>query len=451
MSWLIYKHTNLANGKVYIGQTKHNPNERWRKGRGYTFNKNSRFCQAILKYGWNNFNHEIIEDNIKTQKEANERERYYIYLYDSYNFEHGYNMTIGGYALSDEAVDKARKTVKERTRNKIDFIFCYELQKLFPNPTIALEYFVNNGFCNNYKHTNPIHRVIDKENMTVFGYHFCRIINLFSFKPKGKEITNKNKGHKKKIICVDTGDVYDSLSDCFRITGIKTQYLSRACRNHTPTYGMYFSYFDEYTPTTWKRYEREKKVSSSAKSVFCVELNKTWESCMACCEELEVTTGELSRLLNNQDVKNMYHTIKGMHFCYKWQEEFIIIKNKPTTRKDSRKVYCVEKQVLYASITIAEEANNIKNILKCCNDWKYTSGGYHWCFEEDISKFEIKKQIERKNRNGLIKKVINLTTNECYESLSQAARNINRSPSTLSEAIRLNHKCAGCYWKYLYD
>ena len=36
-------------------------------------------------------------------------------------------------------------------RNKIDFIVCYELMKFFPNPTIALEWFISNGYSNNYK------------------------------------------------------------------------------------------------------------------------------------------------------------------------------------------------------------------------------------------------------------------------------------------------------------
>lgn len=36
MSWLIYKHTYLINGKVYIGQTKQTLYSRWKNGAGYT-------------------------------------------------------------------------------------------------------------------------------------------------------------------------------------------------------------------------------------------------------------------------------------------------------------------------------------------------------------------------------------------------------------------------------
>lgn len=34
-TWKVYKHTNLVNGKVYIGITSGNPQHRWNGGRGY--------------------------------------------------------------------------------------------------------------------------------------------------------------------------------------------------------------------------------------------------------------------------------------------------------------------------------------------------------------------------------------------------------------------------------
>lgn len=75
-SFCIYLLENNINHKKYVGQTIQKPQSRWRNGKGYV-------CQpaigkAIKKYGWNNFTHIILEDNILTQEEANEKERYYI-------------------------------------------------------------------------------------------------------------------------------------------------------------------------------------------------------------------------------------------------------------------------------------------------------------------------------------------------------------------------------------
>ena len=50
MEWIIYKHTNNVNGKVYVGQTKQAIKERWRNGKGYK--NNLYFYNSIQKYGW---------------------------------------------------------------------------------------------------------------------------------------------------------------------------------------------------------------------------------------------------------------------------------------------------------------------------------------------------------------------------------------------------------------
>ena len=88
----IYKHTNKINGKVYIGLTKTSLNSRWQNGNGY---KHCRlFYRAILKYGWNNFEHELIEEVDASILE--EREKYWIAFYKSNNENFGYNLTSGG-------------------------------------------------------------------------------------------------------------------------------------------------------------------------------------------------------------------------------------------------------------------------------------------------------------------------------------------------------------------
>ena len=90
-NYIVYIHTNNINKKVYIGQTK---NYKKRcvpcnyKGSTYFYN-------AIQKYGWNNFTHSILKDNL-SQEEANYWEQYYIKKYNSTNSNYGYNITDGG-------------------------------------------------------------------------------------------------------------------------------------------------------------------------------------------------------------------------------------------------------------------------------------------------------------------------------------------------------------------
>lgn len=60
-NYCVYLHTSPTN-KYYVGITKQNPLKRWANGRGYC--KNKHFYNAILKYGWDNFKHEIIFSGI---------------------------------------------------------------------------------------------------------------------------------------------------------------------------------------------------------------------------------------------------------------------------------------------------------------------------------------------------------------------------------------------------
>ena len=84
---VIYKTTNLLNGKIYIGQDKNNnPNY---LGSG-TLIKN-----AIKKYGKSNFKKEILYE-CSTIDELNEKEKFFISEYKSTNKNIGYNIAIGG-------------------------------------------------------------------------------------------------------------------------------------------------------------------------------------------------------------------------------------------------------------------------------------------------------------------------------------------------------------------
>lgn len=93
----IYKITNKKNGKVYIGQTSHTLESRWKKHcsvarSGRDGKSPTGIGGAIRKYGENNFIIEPIEKCFL--KKLNEREIHWIKHYNS--FEKGYNLTLGG-------------------------------------------------------------------------------------------------------------------------------------------------------------------------------------------------------------------------------------------------------------------------------------------------------------------------------------------------------------------
>ena len=92
-TYYIYLHRNKINNKVYIGQTCQKPEYRWNNGKGYI--QCQYFYSAIQKYGWDNFEHIILEEGL-TAEQANIKEQEYIEYYNSTDSDYGYNIQKGG-------------------------------------------------------------------------------------------------------------------------------------------------------------------------------------------------------------------------------------------------------------------------------------------------------------------------------------------------------------------
>lgn len=98
MGWIVYKHTNKTNGKVYIGITSQSAEKRWDSGWGYC--SQPIFWAAIQKYGWQGFTHEVLFSEL-TEEEAKQKEIELIAEYKSnaaryFNPSFGYNASDGG-------------------------------------------------------------------------------------------------------------------------------------------------------------------------------------------------------------------------------------------------------------------------------------------------------------------------------------------------------------------
>lgn len=135
--YYVYKHTCIANGKIYIGITRKDPKTRWLGGSGYANNKY--FYRAIEKYGWNEgFIHEIIFKEL-SKEEAEEKEQYLIAFYKSNQKEYGYNLQSGGsvnYTLSEEG----RKHISQAKKGKrINFNYEKAKEKRTPIVQLTLE------------------------------------------------------------------------------------------------------------------------------------------------------------------------------------------------------------------------------------------------------------------------------------------------------------------------
>lgn len=116
---IIYKITNLINGKCYIGQTTGTLEARWRK-HCRSDSKCTAIHNAIVKYGADNFSIEQI-DSATTQSELNEKEAFWITELNTMS-PNGYNLQNGGLReqLSDESCARISQTLKDKyTRHEV--------------------------------------------------------------------------------------------------------------------------------------------------------------------------------------------------------------------------------------------------------------------------------------------------------------------------------------------
>lgn len=125
----VYSHRNNINNKVYIGITSRNPESRWLKGEGYK--DQPRFYTAINKYGWDNFTHSILYENL-SEEEACLKEKELIEVNNSTNPKFGYNVIAGGrisstdktiyiYIKCGQITELKKNLKKKHLRKKLNF------------------------------------------------------------------------------------------------------------------------------------------------------------------------------------------------------------------------------------------------------------------------------------------------------------------------------------------
>lgn len=117
-SYCVYMHTNKINGKKYVGQTKMKPEERWGR-KGHRYKECTHFFNAIKKWGFDNFEHEIVYSGL-SHTEANKKEQELIELYNTRNSKYGYNLREGGSngGLSEESKKKLSVSRKGKYKGK---------------------------------------------------------------------------------------------------------------------------------------------------------------------------------------------------------------------------------------------------------------------------------------------------------------------------------------------
>lgn len=249
-SFYVYKHT-FPNGKVYIGITSQNPNRRWKNGSGYLIKRKSGeysqplIARAIIKYGWENVNHEIICEGL-SKKEAESKEIELIAFYKSDNPEFGYNISHGGSisAMSEETKKKISESKKGEKHPMYGKHHSYETRRKISDAHKGEKHHLFG------KHLSEETRRKMSENSSWNGRkHTEEELRKMSESLKGK-YRGKENSHSKKVAQYDLQmnliRIWDSVRDIERETGINHANISRCCNGKYKTSGQFvWKYIEE--------------------------------------------------------------------------------------------------------------------------------------------------------------------------------------------------------------
>ena len=192
-NWKVYVHINKTNGKIYVGITSKTVEER-AGYQGHNYSPKYYFGKAIRKYGWDNFDHEIIASHL-TEDEASNMEKLLIRRLQSDDPRYGYNIAEGG------------------------------------NLNCTMR-----GEKHPYYGTHRPSEVVEKIKQSHLGKSVKEEVKKkISEKLKGKYYGSKNV----KVRCLETGDVFDSYNAAARFAKVPAAGIRYCITGRQKTSGGY--------------------------------------------------------------------------------------------------------------------------------------------------------------------------------------------------------------------
>lgn len=180
---IIYKTTNLINGRFYVGQDSHNDSSYY--GSGILLGS------AIKKYGKENFKKEILCE-CQSKKELDEKEKFWIKKLKATRKNIGYNLTEGGTGgvtwkenhpmwkkhHTKKSKEKMRNSHNEEQKGtnihfwKYYYKFISPVGKVYKNITSVNEFVLENGLKQLY---NAISSLMKYHNSNKIDYRDWKI------------------------------------------------------------------------------------------------------------------------------------------------------------------------------------------------------------------------------------------------------------------------------------
>lgn len=262
-SYCVYRHT-TPSGKVYIGITSKRPQARWANGAGYV--GNPYFARAIEKYGWDGITHEVLLMGL-TKEEAEAVEVQLIREHRSAEREFGYNIDLGGNAAG-RASEETRAKNERQPQGTPDLRRDESQDQREPQRRTGDSRSArrHTRSCGATARAQNVRGAREKISAALSGRErteaHCRHIreakigHLVSAATRRKISETKRSSAStargarnakaRAILCVETGERFDTVADAARSVARPPANLSRCCAGKRRTCGGYhWKYYEE--------------------------------------------------------------------------------------------------------------------------------------------------------------------------------------------------------------
>lgn len=279
-----------------------------------------------------------------------------------------------------------------------------------------------------------------KTSDSEFGYNLLVGGNLNSDENKKLLIEGKiRNGAIRKVVRVETGEVFLGALDAERKTGIDASQISGVCihKKNAFTAGGYHWCFEDDLP-----FFQFPERSVLTKKVAIVETGECFNSIRDAERKTGVKRNQISNACKGKSI-----TAGGFHWKFVGDGHVV----RKTKALEKRVVNLDTGEEFSSVIEAARKAGTTTGIISSvCRGESKTAKGFRWAYlEEDRNRY-IKKgktKNENKHKGKLVK---NSDTEEVFDSLAEAAKSVGVAYNNISAACQGIVKTSGGYhWEYI--
>lgn len=290
----IYITTNMVNGKKYIGQKK--LDSKWKNYLG----SGKAFKRAIKKYGGENFHRDIVAIAY-SKEELDNLEIEFIELHNAVKSEDYYNIKTGGgsgnpYAgKTEEEIEGIKKKLSEiqlgEKHHQATKVICTTTGRVFDYIKQGAEFYGcwHTGItqcCRGKRKSNG-----SFNGKPLKWMYYSDYVNLTEEEREKVLFDFSGTNNFKKVICITTGIVFDSIKEACKYYEIKNnsgiirncKKESRYCGKLTDGTKLVWRYYEDYLKMSKEEAgqaieKRNETVKPKSKKVICITTGKIFNT-----------------------------------------------------------------------------------------------------------------------------------------------------------------------------